>query len=111
MADLLGKPLSAAGTALRDGGRPHLAAPRAEVLPAGRRGPLALGILADAGRRPWAIRPAALVSGLLPAGRTSTDKLADGWKVTHAGTVDMAQQGRIVQREGIDRGRVPSSGV
>lgn len=88
VADLLGRPLSAAGTALRDGGRPQLAAPRVEALPpVARHGPLAPGILLAAGRRPWAVRPAALVSGLLPPGRASTDTLAadvrrvhgDGW--------------------------------
>ncbi len=76
VADLLGKPLSTAGTAVRDGGRPHLVAPSVESLAVARRGPLAPGILLAAGRRPWAVRPAALLSGLLPPGRTSTAKLA-----------------------------------
>lgn len=86
VADMLGESLSAAGTALRDGGRPHLAAPRAEVLPVARWGPLAPGILLAAGRRPWAVRPAALLSSLLPPGRTSTDTLANDVRRVHGDT-------------------------
>lgn len=80
VADLLGKPLSVSSAALRDGGRPHVAAPRAEALPVGRRRPLAPGILLA---RPWAVRLPALVSGLLPPGRTSTDRLADDVRRVH----------------------------
>ncbi len=83
VADLLGKPLSADGAALRDAGGAAPAAPEAEALPFARRGPLAPSILLAAGRRPWGIRPAALLSGVLPAGRTSTDKIANDLRRVH----------------------------
>lgn len=83
VADLLGQPLSAAGAVLRDAGGASLAAPEVEALPFARRGPLAPAILLAAGRRPWGVRPAALLSGLLPAGRMSTDKIASDLRRVH----------------------------
>lgn len=83
IADLLGEPLSAAGAVLRDGGRRTFAAPAAEALPVPRHGPLAPGVLLAAARRPWAVRPGPLVSGLLPAGRTSPDKIARDVRRVH----------------------------
>ena len=52
-----------------------------------RRRPLAPMALAAAARRPWAVRPAAVVSGVLPAGRMPTESISrtvsglhpDGW--------------------------------
>lgn len=86
-AELTGEALSLEGTALR---ARHVALPVAPVtLPPApsRRRPLAPTALAAAARRPWAVRPAAVVSGLLPAGRMSTEPVArsvrglygDGW--------------------------------
>ena len=40
--------------------------------------PTAPGLLWAAGRRPWSIRPGALVAGLLPAGRNSTEVISAG---------------------------------
>ncbi|MCA1711572.1 MAG: patatin-like phospholipase family protein [Actinobacteria bacterium] len=49
-----------------------------EAAPAAGRRPLAAGSLMAAARRPWAVRPGAVVSGLLPAGRTTTDGIRRG---------------------------------
>jgi NTE family protein len=46
-----------------------------------RRGPLAPGALLAAARRPWGVRPAAVMSGLLPAGRNTTHGISRG--ITH----------------------------
>jgi NTE family protein len=43
-----------------------------------RRGPLAPGALLAAARRPWAVRPGAVVSGLIPAGRNTTHGISRG---------------------------------
>lgn len=42
------------------------------------RGPLAPGALLAAARRPWAVRPGAVVSGLIPAGRNTTHGISRG---------------------------------
>jgi NTE family protein len=47
----------------------------------GRRGPLAPGALLAAARRPWGVRPGAVMSGLLPAGRNTTHGISRG--ITH----------------------------
>jgi NTE family protein len=74
-----GSPLSDKGAALiapvGDGPPPH---PRPK-----RRSPLAWGpaaprILLAAARRPWQVRPAALMAGLLPEGTVSTSAIRDG---------------------------------
>jgi NTE family protein len=44
----------------------------------GTRRALAAGALVAAARRPWAVRPGAVVSGLLPPGRTTTDGIRRG---------------------------------
>ena len=46
-----------------------------------RRGPLAPTALLAAARRPWAVRPGAVVSGLIPAGRNTTHGISRG--ITH----------------------------
>jgi NTE family protein len=46
-----------------------------------RRGPLAPGALLAAARRPWGVRPGAVMSGLLPAGRNTTHGISRG--ITH----------------------------
>ncbi|MDT7545119.1 MAG: hypothetical protein QOE99_1229 [Actinomycetota bacterium] len=45
------------------------------------RGPLAPGALLAAARRPWGVRPGAVMSGLLPAGRNTTHGISRG--ITH----------------------------
>jgi NTE family protein len=48
-----------------------------------RRGPLAPGALLAAARRPWAVRPGAVVSGLIPAGRNTTHGISRGISHLH----------------------------
>jgi NTE family protein len=45
------------------------------------RGPLAPGALLAAARRPWGVRPGAVISGLIPAGRNTTHGISRG--ITH----------------------------
>jgi NTE family protein len=51
-----------------------------------RRGPLAPGALLAAARRPWAVRPGAVVSGLIPAGRNTTHGISRGVSHLHGET-------------------------
>jgi NTE family protein len=48
-----------------------------------RRGPLAPGALLAAARRPWGVRPGAVMSGLLPAGRNTTHGISRGITYLH----------------------------
>ena len=48
-----------------------------------RRRPLAPGALLAAARRPWAVRPGAVVSGLIPAGRNTTHGISRGVSHLH----------------------------
>jgi NTE family protein len=50
------------------------------------RGPLAPGALLAAVRRPWAVRPGAVVSGLIPAGRNTTHGISRGVSHLHGET-------------------------
>jgi NTE family protein len=50
-------------------------------LPAGM--PAAPGVLVSAGLRPWKVRPAAVLAGLLPPGAVSTQHIADGVDVLY----------------------------
>lgn len=50
------------------------------------RGPLAPGALLAAARRPWAVRPGAVVSGLIPAGRNTTHSISRGISHLHGQT-------------------------
>ena len=47
------------------------------------RGPLAPGALLAAVRRPWAVRPGAVMSGLIPAGRNTTHGISRGVSHLH----------------------------
>jgi NTE family protein len=74
-----GSPLSVNGTALMapvgDTSPQHQRSPR-RGLPAW--GPAAPGVLLAAARRPWRVRPASLMAGLLPEGTVSTAAISDG---------------------------------
>ena len=48
-----------------------------------RRGPLAPGALLAAARRPWAVRPGAVMSALLPPGRNTTHAISRGIQHLH----------------------------
>ena len=74
-AEMLGEPLSEEGRRIRGTRRAMPRMPTPEPLPAGR-GPLAVSALLHAARRPWAVRPGALASSLLPPGSIGTDLIA-----------------------------------
>ena len=83
------------GEAISPAGRNRLTSLQAEAaaLPelrreAGRigRGPLAPGALLAAARRPWAVRPASVMSGLIPAGRNTTEGISRGIEQLHGHT-------------------------
>ena len=81
-AELTGDLLSAEGAAIR--ARPTI--PFGELpaeAPLRGRGPLDAAVLLSAARRPFATRPAALVSSLLPRGRHSTEPIARGFRYLH----------------------------
>jgi NTE family protein len=86
-AVLRGDAVSAEGRALLRASRARAAAdPRqagdAPALPAGRR-PLAPAAVLAAARRPWSVRPGAVVSSLLPPGRTSTEGISRSIHTLH----------------------------
>lgn len=81
-AELLGRPLSPEGRALRSAARTLPPERPAEPVPE-RRAPLAPGALLAAARRPWGVRPGAVLSSLLPAGRASTAGIARGVNRMH----------------------------
>lgn len=82
-AELLGEPLSAEGAGIR-AGRVHARATTALADPAAaRRGPLDPVSLLSLARRPRSTRPGSVLSGLLPAGRQSTDPIARGFRYLH----------------------------
>lgn len=86
-AELLGEPLSREGSAIRLARRP--AASMSVAKPPGIRGalgPLDPAVLLSVARRPLAVRPAAVLSALLPAGRTATEPLARGVRYLHGDT-------------------------
>lgn len=80
-AELTGESLTKEGAAIRS--RSLAGAPSVTELPVTRRGPLDPAVLLSAARRPFGIRPAALVSSLLPRGRTSTEPIARGIRYLH----------------------------
>lgn len=84
-AELLGEPLSEQGRQVRGTRRVMPRLPEVEPITAGR-GPLAAGALLHAARRPWSVRPGALVSSLLPAGRTDTDLISRTLHSLHGDT-------------------------
>jgi NTE family protein len=80
-AEVTGEALSTEGAAIRS-------RPIAETLafadpPASRRGPLHPWVLVSAARHPFRARPVAVVSSLLPAGRTSTAPISGGFRRLH----------------------------
>ena len=82
-AELTGEPLSAEGSAIRKAAR-AAAVPVDEVqLPVPGRRPLAPLAVLHAARNPLRTRPAAALSGLLPAGRTSTEPIARALRHLH----------------------------
>lgn len=81
-AELLGEPLSEQGRRVR-GSRPRAVRMPDVPEPEPRRGPLAPEALLSAARRPWRVRPVAVASSLLPAGRMSTDVIARGVERLH----------------------------
>ena len=84
-AELLGRPMSEQGRRTRAAGRgAALHLPEAPA-PAPGRGPLAPGALLAAARRPFSTRPGAVLAGLLPAGRLSTEGIARGVQRLHPG--------------------------
>jgi NTE family protein len=83
-AELLGEPLSAEGQRVR-GSRPRTVRMPDVPEPDPRRGPLAPQALLAAARRPWSVRPFAVASSLLPAGRMRTDVIARGVERLHGG--------------------------
>jgi NTE family protein len=104
-----------AGEAVSDEGRALLQATRARaqapyepepVLPVGRRRPLAPGAVLAAARRPWAVRPGAVVSSLLPAGRTSTESISYGVRKLHGSQWPPGGQLRICALRARDARRV-----
>lgn len=79
VAELTGEALSAEGMAIRRKARAAAHGDAARTLadpPAAGRGPLNPWVLLSAARRPLRTRPAAVLSSLLPAGRTSTEPIA-----------------------------------
>jgi len=90
-AELLGEPLSAEGQRLRTAARAQVAAGSvAPDVPTFGLRPLAPRALLHAARRPHRIRPAALVSSLLPPGRVDTAPLARSVRYLHG--VDWPQR-------------------
>lgn len=84
-AELLGEPLSEEGRSVRGArSRVRRLPLAAEPEPTGRR-PLAAGALLHAALRPWQVRPASLVSSLLPAGRIGTDMIVRAVDDLHGG--------------------------
>lgn len=84
-AELLGEPLSPEGRRIRGTRRSTLRMPTPPA-PVPGRGPLAPQVLLAAARRPWAVRPGAVASSLLPAGRGRTDMIARGVQRLHGPT-------------------------
>jgi NTE family protein len=84
-AVLAGEAVSAEGRALLQATRARAQAPyEPEPVPpvSGRRSLAPAAVLAAA-RRPWAVRPGAVLSSLLPAGRTSTESISYGVRKLH----------------------------
>jgi NTE family protein len=86
-AELLGEELSAEGQRLRTAMRAEIAVPSLmpDVPTTGLR-PLDLRVLLHAARRPWRVRPTALLSGLLPRGRTELEPIARSIRYLHGTT-------------------------
>lgn len=85
-AELTGEPLSREGSAIRAAARAAAVHVDPVELPPAGRGPLAPLALLHAVRNPLRTRPAAVLSGLLPAGRTSTEPIARALRHLHGDT-------------------------
>ncbi|HWG94090.1 MAG TPA: patatin-like phospholipase family protein [Mycobacteriales bacterium] len=85
LASLTGGAMSDEGRALLQASRARAAAvPPVEPLPVPAvRRPLAPRAVLAAARRPWGVRPGAVVSSLLPPGRTSTESISYGVRKLH----------------------------
>jgi NTE family protein len=83
-AELLGEPLSEEGRRIRRA-RPSMPRMPTPAAIQERRGPLAPQAVLAAARRPWGVRPGALASSLLPAGRMATETIARGLQRLHGG--------------------------
>lgn len=81
-AELTGEPLSNEGAKIRARSAVPLLHSVAPV-DQGGRGPLDLAVLLSAARRPFRARPIAVVSSLLPRGRTSTEPISRGLRYLH----------------------------
>lgn len=81
-AELTGEQLSREGRRIRSNAAAEAPAALAEP-PIGGRGPLDPAVLIAAARRPFGVRPAAVLSSLLPRGRTSTEPIARGVRYLH----------------------------
>lgn len=79
-AQLEGRPLSSDGEAIfRSAGISWRRLPRPMPRRGSRRlGPAAPEVLIAAALRPWSVRPASVIAGLLPAGSVSTSVISDG---------------------------------
>jgi NTE family protein len=83
-AALRGEPMSQEAAELLRATRARAAGtPMAQLPPEGRRRPLAPAAVMAAARRPWSVRPAAVLSSLIPAGRTSTESISYGVSKLH----------------------------
>jgi NTE family protein len=81
-AELTGEALSKEGAAIRARSSASLLQV-AEQTAVGGRGPLDLGVLLSAARRPFRTRPVAVVSSLLPRGKVSTEPISRGLRYLH----------------------------
>jgi NTE family protein len=83
-AALNGEPMSSDAEELLRATRARAAGVPMEQEPlTGRRRPLAPSAVMAAARRPWTVRPAAVLSSLVPAGRTSTESISYGVRKLH----------------------------
>jgi NTE family protein len=73
-----GRPLSAEGVRVLAGAAPTMFPPSPGRSPGNRSGPAAPRALLAAARRPWTIRPAALIAALLPEGVIPTTTIEEG---------------------------------
>ena len=108
LASLSGEPMSEEARGLLRASRARAsAAPAVEApaLPAGRR-PLAPAAVLAAARRPWSVRPGAVVSSLLPAGRTSTESISYGVRKLHGVAWPEGDQLRVCAVRARDARRV-----
>ena len=84
VASLTGGAMSAEGQELLRAHHARTAAPAMpQPPPSTTRRPLAAGAVLAAARRPWGVRPGAVVSSLVPAGRTSTESISYGVRKLH----------------------------